>query len=508
MRASFNRLPTGAKLLLLISLALLPIGLAMIWAARSGIDRANAALDQRAEEQDQAAARSIESLIARNALALRIAANGALATPDANDCDEARRSLAIAPAVSRSFSIEAPDGTQHCLTPEFSAPRGARFAPPGGIALWLDPLGKALFVRVGVVGGMATDRISLAELAAAARDVAPDIVALHLDDGVNAAAVIGDLGRATPHRARATMHDVAGGQMSVRVSVPTERLSTGDWLLLLLPMMMWLFAAAISWWLVSRLLVRPLRRLERSVATYDPSAGGFALPRGLGPAIEIESLGSAFARSVERIENSEREMGEALEGQRRLVREVHHRVKNNLQVVASLLSIHGRNVIGPEGKAAYAAIGRRVDALAVVHRNHYAQGEANRGIALRPLLTELAGGLRGSAPDAARRATIALDIDSAATTQDVAVAAAFLVTEVVEFAMLRLPDAPIEIELRRTSELTARLTVESAVLTEPAGDDKERTQFERVISGLARQLRSSLDLRLGRLSVELPVFPA
>jgi len=46
------------------------------------------------------------------------------------------------------------------------------------------------------------------------------------------------------------------------------------------------------------------------------------------------------------------------------------------------------------------------------------------------------------------------------------------------------------------------------VLTEPDADDKERTQFERVITGLARQLRSSLDLRLGRLSVELPLFPA
>ena len=505
---SFDRLPTAAKLLLLLSLALLPIGLAMVWAARSGIDRANAALDLRAEEQDQAASRAIESLIARNALALRIAANAALASADSEDCDEVRRSLAIAPAVSRSFSIEGSDGSARCATPHFAPPIGARFAPPGGIALWIDPPGKALFVRVGVVGGMATNRISFAELAAAARDVAPDMVSLHLNDGVNSASVIGPADVQDGRRVRAKRHDVANGQLAVRVSVPTKLLSTGDWLLLLLPMMMWIAAALISWWLLSRLLIRPLRRLERSVATYDPSVGSFELPRGIGPAIEIQSLGNAFARSVDRIESSEREMGEALEGQRRLVREVHHRVKNNLQVVASLLSIHGRNVTGPEGRAAYSAIARRVDALAVVHRNHYAEGEANRGIALRPLLTELAAGLRGSAPDDARRTSIVLDVDSATTTQDVAVAAAFLVTEVVEFAMLRFPAAPIEIELRRTSELTARLTIESAVLTDPDPADKDKVQFERVITGLARQLRSSLELRLGRMSVELPIFPA
>lgn len=508
MRATFDRFPTAAKLLLLMSLALLPLGLAMIWTAQREVKRANAALDQRAEEQDRAAARAIESLIARNALALRIAANAALATPDANDCAEARRSLAIAPAVSRSFSIQGPDGSEQCLTPEFNAPAGARFAPPGGIALWLDPTRGALFVRVGVVGGMATDRISFAELAAAARDVAADVVALTLDDGIKAVAVIGKSGGRFERRTRATMHDVGNGQLTVRVTVPTGRLSTGDWLLLLLPMIMWVVAALISWWLVSHLLIRPLRRLERAVATYDPNAGGFILPRGIGPAIEIESLGQAFVRSVERIEKSEHEMGEALEVQRRLVREVHHRVKNNLQVVASLLSIHGRNVTGPEGRSAYAAIARRVDALAVVHRNHFAEGEANRGIAMRPLLTELAAGLRGSAPDSARRTVIMLDVDSSSTTQDVAVAAAFLITEVVEFAMLRQPEASIEIDLRRTSELTARLSIESAVLTELDPTDKDKVQFERVITGLARQLRSSLDLRLGRLSVELPVFPA
>ena len=477
----------------------------MLWAAQNGISRANAALGSRADEQDQAVTLALESLVARNALALRVAANGALMTPDKNDCDEARRSLEITPAVSRSFSIESSDGKAYCATSEFQAPAGARIAAPGGIALWLDPPGRALFVRVGVQGGMATDRIPFGELVDAARDAAHGIASLRLSDGVSTAFLIGD---GMTDGARGIRRNIAAGQLAVRVAIPAERLTTADWLMLLLPMVMWVVAAMISWWVVSRLLMRPLRRMERAVSTYDPAAGPFTLPRRLGPAIEIESLGDAFSRAVSRIESSEREMGEALDGQRRLVREVHHRVKNNLQVVASLLSIHGRNSEAEEGRAAYAAIGRRVDALAVVHRNHYAEGESNRGIALPPLFTELAAGLRGSAPESARRTSILLDADSVRTTQDVAVAAAFLVTEVVEFSMLRLPNVPIEIELRRTGELTARLMVESAVLTESNGDDRIRVQFERVVSGLARQLRSSLDMRLGRLSVELPVFPA
>ena len=39
-------------------------------------------------------------------------------------------------------------------------------------------------------------------------------------------------------------------------------------------------------------------------------------------------------------------------------------------------------------------------------------------------------------------------------------------------------------------------------------EDKEKQQFERIIGGLAKQLRSTLDRKLGRYSVDLPVFPA
>ena len=47
----FARLPTPAKILLIISLALLPIGLASAWSAKRGFDTANAASLGRARDQ-------------------------------------------------------------------------------------------------------------------------------------------------------------------------------------------------------------------------------------------------------------------------------------------------------------------------------------------------------------------------------------------------------------------------------------------------------------------------
>ncbi|MBA2635891.1 MAG: sensor histidine kinase, partial [Sphingomonas sp.] len=204
---------------------------------------------------------------------------------------------------------------------------------------------------------------------------------------------------------------------------------------------------------------------------------------------------------------SEQNLTGALEGQRRLVREVHHRVKNNLQVIASLLNIHGRSAEAEEARAAYAGISRRVGALSIVHRNHFAEMEENRGIALRPLVAELAAELRASAPEAARRLTIELEVDSVNTTQDAAVAVGFLVTEIVEFAMLRCPTDPVEVSLRRASELTARLSLSNRVLNPDEDGDKSKQQFERIVAGLAKQLRSPLERKLGRYSVDLPIFP-
>jgi len=111
---SFARLPTASKLLLILTAAILPIGIALTWIGETGIEQANAALRGRADDQSKAAAQAIESLIARNALALRVAANAALADGAGGACERAQRTLSIAPAVSQSFELESLEGKPIC----------------------------------------------------------------------------------------------------------------------------------------------------------------------------------------------------------------------------------------------------------------------------------------------------------------------------------------------------------------------------------------------------------
>jgi two-component sensor histidine kinase len=498
--------PTGAKLLLLLTAALLPLGLILAWGARDQFRDSERASSARAEEEAIVAARSVERLIARNALALRIAANGALRDNPADPCGAAVRSLALTPAIVERFGIRNDAGEVLCVHGDFIPVRNDTHVAPGAIRLWISPIAKRVYYRVGVVGGTATGYLSARQVEAEVRDLAPETKGLKIRDRDDAIAVFG------PAQAPATngwhWTEVPIGNRQLIVSsltagaAPTFR----SWLVIMLPLLVFLLGTVLSYLFVRRLLLVPLERLQRVVNDYRPGET-LVLPERIGSAEEIRSLGHAFERAVDRIEQSEAQMAEALEGQRRLVREVHHRVKNNLQVIASLLSIHGRNAATPESRAAYAAMGRRVDALSVVHRNHFAEGEDSRGIALRPLLVELAATLRASAPESSRTLAIQLDCDNVYTTQDAAVAVAFFATEVVEFAMLRTPGEPIDIELRRMSELAANLTVSSNALVDEEQRSPQREQFDRVIRGLARQLRSPLEEKVGRVAVHLPVFP-
>src|SRR5689334_15021568 len=98
----FAALPTTAKLLLIISAILLPIGIALVWAASQGIQDANRVLRTQADEQAKLAAQAVESLIARNALAIRIASNGHIQN-DAGSCATDQQSLTVTPGVGRQF---------------------------------------------------------------------------------------------------------------------------------------------------------------------------------------------------------------------------------------------------------------------------------------------------------------------------------------------------------------------------------------------------------------------
>ncbi len=61
-----------------------------------------------------------------------------------------------------------------------------------------------------------------------------------------------------------------------------------------------------------------------------------------------------------------------------LIQEIHHRVKNNLQTVVSLLELHAANDMTPAFRTAVREARNRVEAMSLIHEQLYRQSDVNR----------------------------------------------------------------------------------------------------------------------------------
>jgi len=128
----------------------------------------------------------------------------------------------------------------------------------------------------------------------------------------------------------------------------------------------------------------------------EVDAGGAAvLMRTLPLVVHGDSVGAAvLIRDVTEIKRRDR----ALLSKDATIREIHHRVKNNLQTVAALLRLQARRLRAPEARAALDEAVRRVGSIAVVHET---LAQASAGVAQRAEKFCLAGdtlrgGIRGA----------------------------------------------------------------------------------------------------------------
>lgn len=511
LAARFARLSTGLKMALIFSAALFPLGLVAILVSIQSAEEKSADRREETLSRLQLKAQRVNSAFSRSVLTINTASVAISLSPAGSRvCETTLRQIEQGPAPVR-YALYGRDGQLRCASAGFVPPAAPRARRSGTIARIRDD-GSAVdlfvFGEGGRLEGIAEyGRQALSDLtyiAGTSRDFNLDLAEGSRRMGLRS----GFKGGAWRRTVDGT-EPVAGDQLRLNILLSAAPLTVADVLLILLPVLMWMFATAIGWLILNRLLLRPLARMERAVAAYRPGDRELALPRVATPAREIKELGEAFDRAVRTLAHHEAELEAAVERQTKLVREVHHRVKNNLQVVASLLNIHSRGSPNEEVAAAYASIQRRVDALAVVHRNHFAELEENRGVALKPLISELAANLRATAPVSALGMNIRLGLEPYQVTQDVAVSVAFLITEIAEYAMLcGAGGLSIVLTGEGANPGTAQLVIESDSLRPGASCATVLTErFERIVTGLSRQLRSTIDrdLEAGRYTLAVAV---
>jgi len=508
----FSGLSAGYRLIILLSLALLPLGLLAILASLQ-ISR-SADLERRSTVRIASleSARRLGAELAVDGNALRSAANLLERGGDeATICARTQSVLATSFGEPTRFAILSRGGRLVCGS-ESAVARRPMGNVRGDSETHLGASGLTLMLPSDTRAFVGVASYPLPQLQRILRSEGFETAhRLTLRDGRSELPIVEDF---EPNRLRTRQTiatSVPNAPLQLVLSVPPAPFTAAEILTMLVPVIMWLVAVLVAWIVFNRLVISPLHQLRANVANYTPGEILQPLRRMTIPAREIEELGQTFQAISRTVAAHEEELALGLSRQTKLTREVHHRVKNNLQVVSSLINLHARAAQSAEATAAYASISRRVDALAVVHRNHYAELEENRGVNLRSLIGELSANLRATAPGEASRLAILIDVPTVYVGQDTAIPLAFLITELVELAMTQDAAASLRVSVLRQPEPDrACLVVGSAALVDGSAlSALVAGRYGRILEGLSRQLRSPLerDGPAGSYKVCFPIVP-
>lgn len=212
------------------------------------------------------------------------------------------------------------------------------------------------------------------------------------------------------------------------------------------------------------------------------------------------------------VANRTRELSDALAAKTMLVHEVDHRVKNNLQMVASLLTLQTRSISDPTARAAMKSMLTRVEALGTVHKRLYQSHDVQR-FDIAEFARELAADLvRGSGRTGIR---LHLDLESVEVPVEKAPSVALMMNELVTNALKHaFPDD-------RTGRLSIRVWPDGQHVgiqivddgVGMPGDGAEARSFgTRLIESLARQLSANISWQRAepgtQVEIRLPRGPA
>jgi len=145
-----------------------------------------------------------------------------------------------------------------------------------------------------------------------------------------------------------------------------------------------------------------------------------------------------------------------------LLREVHHRVKNNMQIISSILSMQSRNIDDPKLKDILQESQNRIHSMALIHENLY-NHKSLANIMFSTYIKSLTGNIARTY--SSQQANIQFDyqIDCAYLPMDIAIPCGLIINELIsnsfKYAFVNLPGGIISIHFKNIIDDEFLLTV-------------------------------------------------
>ncbi|RYH03908.1 sensor histidine kinase [Salipiger sp. IMCC34102] len=258
-----------------------------------------------------------------------------------------------------------------------------------------------------------------------------------------------------------------------------------------LPVLMWFASLFVAYFAVHRLVVGPIKDLRRRMREFaadrslKESKSAVQLPR------ELYELDRTFVDMAYDLLDDEARMEDALREKNLLLKEIHHRVKNNLQMISSIINMQIRATGESTAKETLIRLHARVLNLATVHRFLYQADDFGR-IDICSLVEDLCGSLFDSLRADFPQAQTHVACDDFGLVPDQAIPLALFIGEVVSQVHRSQPkdshDLSMAVDLRTIEDGVARLQIVSPYRSEDDGS---------VDADINRQLKRAFALQLG-----------
>ena len=199
------------------------------------------------------------------------------------------------------------------------------------------------------------------------------------------------------------------------------------------PALMWAVSLVAAFLAAELLVTRHIRDLRAAIMRFAQGHRALSdLDMSLAPG-EIRDATEAFVQLTETILRDEAELEHSLHQKEGLLREVHHRVKNNLQLIASIISMQMRETRSAEARQLMRAVQDRVISLATVHKDLYLTSDMTE-VRADDLLPEIVQQVITLAAGSGAHIQVERSFCDLMLTPDQAVPLALLLAEVVTHA--------------------------------------------------------------------------
>ncbi len=212
-----------------------------------------------------------------------------------------------------------------------------------------------------------------------------------------------------------------------------------------------------------------------------------------------------------RVADRTRELSATLKEREVLLQEIHHRVKNNLQVISSLINLQRRQVVDPQSRDALEECQTRVQAIALIHEKLYQSKDYSR-VPFSEYAKSLVRSVLAANRTSASHVGLDLEVHGLSLTVDRAIPCGLILNELVTNALKHaFPNGrrgTIRVELGQVDETDLVLAVSDDGVGLPATIDSNDSLGMQLVRTLVAQLDGRLDvLREPETSFRV-IFPA